>query len=206
MRLQPAKSIGLLPNCWYSIAFTPTDHYHMVSRGVPQHSFSSSVFLMYSLLPMVFRILAFCFLFRPRPGPNPPKPMILVQYVDYNLADICNKSGLQGISYTEGPLCPHCEECVLPLLWYGVKGRGENSYLVRHPKLSGRLRPEEAGRNQRNEDEPMIRCDKCLRDTNVYKLLKRKVCTSFFITTSHCCHKLFSLYSQSTDRINRCLI
>ena len=109
--------------------------------------------------------------------------MIFLQYVDNNLADICDKSGLQGISYTEGPLCPHCEEFVLPLLWYGVKGRGKNSNVVRHPKLTGRLQPWEAGRN---ENEPMVRCDKCLWDSNIYELLKRKVCASFFITISHC--------------------
>ena len=112
--------------------------------------------------------------------------MIFLQYVYNKLADICDESGLQGISYTEGPLCPHCE-VVLPLLWYGVKGREENSDLVHHPKLTGRLQPWEAGRDhQRNEDEPMIRCDKCLRDSNAYELLKRKVCTSSFITISHC--------------------
>ena len=144
------------------------------------------MFLMYVFTAHVFLQFNILFLFRPRPGPNPPKPMSLVQYVDNNLADICDKSGLQGISYAEGPLCPHCEEFVLPLLWYGVKGRGKNSDLVRHPKLTGRLRPEEAGGDQRNEDEPMIRCDKCLRDSNVYELLKRKVCKSFFITISHC--------------------
>ena len=144
------------------------------------------MFLMYFfLLPMFFLHFNILFLFRPRPGPNPPKPMSLVRYVDNNLADICVKSGLQGISYAEGPLCPHCEEFILPLLWYGVKGRGKH-YLVHHPKLTGRLRPEEAGGDQRIEDEPMIRCDKCLRDSNVDELLKRKVCTSFFITISHC--------------------
>ena len=111
--------------------------------------------------------------------------MIFLQYVDNNLADICDKSGLQGISYTEGPLCPHCEEFVLPLLWYDVKGGRKNSNVVHHPKLTGRLQPWEAGRY---ENEPMIRCDnlKCLRDSNVYELLKRKVCMSFFITVLHC--------------------
>ena len=105
--------------------------------------------------------------------------MIFLQYVDNNLADICDKSGLQGISYTEGPLCPHCEEFVLPLLWYDVKGRGKNPKVVHHPKLTGRPQPWEAGKY---ENEPMIRCDECLGDSNVYELLKRKVCTSFFIT------------------------
>ena len=112
--------------------------------------------------------------------------MSLVQYVNNNLADICDKSGLQGISYTEGPLCPHCKEFVLPLLWYGVKGRGKNSYLVHHPKLTGRLRPGETGGGPRDRDEPVIRCDKCLRDSNVYELLKRKVCIRHIIIISHC--------------------
>ena len=112
--------------------------------------------------------------------------MSLVQYVHNNLADICDESGLQGISYTVGPLCPHCKEIVLPLLWYGVKGKEEDPYLVHHPKLTGRLRPGETGGGQRDTDEPMIRCDKCLSDSNVYELLKRKVCTSCFIIISHC--------------------
>ena len=155
----------------------------------------SSLFLTYFLLPWFFAIT----LFRPRPGTNPPKPMSLVQYVNNNLADICDKSGLQGISYTEGPLCPHCKEFVLPLFWYGVKGRGKNSYLVHHPKLTGGLRPGETGGGPRDRDEPVIRCDKCLCDSNVHELLKRKVCTSYHYNLTLLCHPLFFLHSQSTD-------
>lgn len=140
-------------------------------------------------------------LFRPRPGTDrPPEPMIFLKYVDNNLASICDKSGLQGISYTEGPLCPHCKEIVLPLLWYGMKGRGVN-YLVHHPKLTGRPRLGETGGGQRDRDEPMIRCDKCLSDSNVYELLKRKVCTSYHYNLTLLCHPLFFLHSQSTDRM-----
>ena len=146
-------------------------------------------------------------LFRPRPGTDrPPEPMIFLKYVNNNLADICDESGLQGISYTEGPLCPHCKEIVLPLLWYGMKGRGEDPYLVHHPKLTGRPRPGETGGGPRDRDEPMIRCDTCLRDSNVYKLLKRKVCTSIII--SHCYATSYPpcipiTIAQSTDRMQQ---
>ncbi len=43
------------------------------------------------------------------------------------LATVCEESGLQGLEYTGGPLCPHCPDSrsVLPLVKYDKDGRGE---------------------------------------------------------------------------------
>ncbi len=53
---------------------------------------------------------------------QPEEAVEAIHTVHSLLATVCEDSGLQGMEYTGGPMCPHCK-WVLPVLQYGKDGK-----------------------------------------------------------------------------------
>ena len=87
--------------------------------------------------------------YRPYQSTNSQEHITFVKYVHDKLAAICSESGLQGICYRGGPLCPHCKDFKQVL------------HLVRY----------EEGQKFYHNLEETIRCSRCFKDSNIYQRL-----------------------------------